>query len=98
MVDRSTMRIPIPARTNYPEKLLLGIRPEDVKLTQSGQFTGKVSLVEPLGVETIVHIRAGEQTLLSIVPGTAPYGIDNDIQFDLASDRLHVFGLDGSRI
>ncbi|MEO8609941.1 MAG: ABC transporter ATP-binding protein [Chloroflexota bacterium] len=98
VVDRSTLRIPVPARSNFPDKLLLGIRPEDVKLTRSGQFSGKVSLVEPLGVETIVHIRAGEQTLLSIVPGTAPFGIDNDIQFDLANDRLHVFGLDGIRI
>jgi multiple sugar transport system ATP-binding protein len=97
-VDHSTLRIPIPARANLPDKLLLGIRPEDVKLTQGGQFSGKVSLVEPLGVETIVHIRVGDQMLLSIVPGTSPYGIETDIRFDLAVDRLHVFGMDGARI
>ena len=97
-IDRSAMHVPIPANAKLADKLLLGIRPEDVKLVPDGQFSGSIALVEPLGVETIVHIRTGEQTLLSIVPGTAPFGIDADIRFDLARDRLHYFGMDGARI
>jgi multiple sugar transport system ATP-binding protein len=97
MVQNSTVSVPIPANAKMSEKLLLGIRPEDVKLDEGGQYTGKVSLVEPLGVETIVHIRSGEQTLLSIVPGAAPYGIDTDIHFDVVRERLHFFGTDGVR-
>jgi multiple sugar transport system ATP-binding protein len=98
VIEKSTVSVPIAARTSLPQKLLLGIRPEDVKLSEGGRYSGKVSLVEPLGVETIVHIRAGEQTFLSIVPGAAPYGIDSDIQFDVAKERIHLFGIDGVRL
>lgn len=97
-VDRSGLHVPLPAEAKLTDKLLLGIRPEDVKLVPNGEFSGNVSLVEPLGVETIVHIRSGEQTLLSIAPGTSPFGIDTEIRFDLARDRLHYFGMDGARI
>src|SRR5687768_6247268 len=47
MVQNSTVSVPIPANAKMSEKLLLGIRPEDVKLDEGGQYTGKVSLVEP---------------------------------------------------
>jgi len=98
MIENSTVSVPVPARASLPEKMLLGIRPEDVKLGAGGRYVGRVSLIEPLGVETIVHIRAGEKTFLSIVPGAAPYGIDSDIHFDVAHERLHLFGLDGVRL
>jgi multiple sugar transport system ATP-binding protein len=84
--------------TTLPEHFQLGIRPEDIELGEGGPFTGRVMLTEPLGVETIIHLRVGELTLLSIVPGVAPYGIDTDIRFDIARDRLHFFAPDGKRI
>ncbi len=96
-VKNSTVQMPLPNGNTMPETLLLGIRPEDIRLGQGGEFAGKVILTEPLGVETIVHIRAGEQIFLSSVPGTAPYGVDTDIHFDVARDRLHFFRPDGVR-
>lgn len=84
---------------NLPERFIVGVRPEDVRLDGGGQFTGRVALTEPLGVETIVHIRCGGQMLLSVVPGTVPYGeVDATIQFDIARDRLHFFSTDGARL
>jgi multiple sugar transport system ATP-binding protein len=82
-----------------PEQFIVGIRPEDVRLDGEGQFTGQVTLTEPLGVETIVHIRCGDLTLLSVMPGTAPYGaVDASIRFDIARERLHFFSTDGARL
>ena len=81
-----------------PDQFLFGVRPEDVALNENGTFAGRVILIEPLGVESIIHLRIGEQVLLSVVPGVAPYGIDTNIQFDIAPDRLHFFDLDGKRI
>lgn len=83
---------------NLPEHFLLGIRPEDIRLSGEGAFAGKVTLTEPLGVETIVHVRSGEQVLLSVVPGTVPYGVDTDVRFDIVRERLHFFAVDGGRI
>ena len=82
-----------------PDRLMVGIRPEDVRPADEGAFSGQVALTEPLGVETIVHIRCGDLTLLSVVPGTAPYGeVDASIRFDIVRERLHFFSLDGKRL
>jgi multiple sugar transport system ATP-binding protein len=96
VVENSTLRLPSPAA--MPPQLLLGIRPEDVKVDGAGVFAGKITLIEPLGVETIIHIRAGEQTLLSIVPGATTLRIHDDVRFDVNTQRLHYFDAAGLRI
>jgi multiple sugar transport system ATP-binding protein len=96
VVQRSDLRLPAPG--NAPEHLLLGIRPEDIRLAADGQYAGQVSLLEPLGVETIIHITSGEQTLLSIVPGSAHTRIGDNVRFNIVRERLHYFGLDGVRV
>ena len=90
----SFAHVPVP----HGEHFTLGIRPEDVVISSTGKFSGQVGLIEPLGVETIIHIRSGELVLLSIVPGTMTYGIDSEIRFDIAPERLHFFGEDGKRL
>jgi multiple sugar transport system ATP-binding protein len=81
-----------------PADFLIGIRPEDVRLGSDGAFSGRITLTEPLGVETIIHVRSGDQVLLSVVSGAAPFGIGTDIRFDIARERLHFFNRDGARI
>ncbi|MGC8874132.1 MAG: hypothetical protein ACP5SI_06750, partial [Chloroflexia bacterium] len=63
-----------------------------------GQFVGEIVLTEPLGVETILHIRSGTQKLLSIVPGMSGLCIGEGVRFDLVSERLHFFRHDGTRV
>jgi len=96
-VDKSPLDVPIP-EGYMPERLLLGVRPEDIRLESNGQFTGTVALTEPLGVETILHITAGEQTLVSVGPGVAAYVLGGSVRFNLARERLHYFDLDGKRL
>jgi len=55
-------------------------------------------LIEPLGVETILHIRSGEQSLLSIVAGMTNLRIGDEVRFDINRNRLHYFQSDGVRI
>ena len=62
--------MPVPAGRTLPDKLLVGIRPEDISArSRRASSAARVALTEPLGVETIVHIQSGEQMLLSLVPG-----------------------------
>jgi multiple sugar transport system ATP-binding protein len=96
-IQNSDLHLPLNGTLQGGE-VLVGIRPEDVQLREGGNFAGRVILTEPLGVETIVHVRCGGQTLLSIVPGIAPYGVDTTVHFDIANDRLHLFGRDGARV
>jgi multiple sugar transport system ATP-binding protein len=96
-VKHSALNLPAP-QLNLPDDFLVGVRPEDVKLNPQGKFSGQVELVEPLGVETILHVKSGEQTLLSLIPGIADLRIGAEIHFDLSQEKLHWFGQDHMRI
>ena len=89
----------LPAASNsLPASFTLGVRPEDIVPHSEGIFSGRVGLTEPLGVETILHIQSGQQTLLSLVPGMTHLGIDDEVRFNIAAERLHYFNRDGQRI
>jgi multiple sugar transport system ATP-binding protein len=76
----------------------LGVRPEDVQPRPDGAFAGRVALSEPLGAETVLHIRAGEQMVTSMVPGLALYTVGDELRFDIARERLHLFDTRGARV
>lgn len=97
-VRDTQIQVDIPATHSVPDEIVLGIRPEDIRLNPQGAFAGEVALLEPLGVETIIHIRVEQQTLLSVVPGVAGYRIGDSVHFDVVRDRLHLFNTDGQRI
>ncbi|MCS7220983.1 MAG: ABC transporter ATP-binding protein [Anaerolineae bacterium] len=97
-VVNSTLRLPAPAGSELPPIFLLGVRPEDVQVCHDGEFSGEIALIEPLGVETILHIKAGKQTLLSIAPGMTPLRVGDPVRFSILRERLHYFRSDGMRI
>ena len=76
---------------NLPTDFILGIRPEDVRPDPAGLFAGEVALIEPLGVETLVHIKIGEQTVVSTVPGISALRRGDNMQFGIVRERLHFF-------
>ena len=81
-----------------PDQVLLGIRPEDIDPAPDGQFVGEVMLKEPLGVETIIHIKSREQTITSLISGTTDARIGDKIKFNIIQERLHCFDPAGQRI
>ncbi|MDX1995576.1 MAG: ABC transporter ATP-binding protein [bacterium] len=93
----SGLHVEAPKNGKVPEQVLVGIRPEDVK-PGSGSYRGQIVLTEPLGVETILHIRAGSQTLLSVVPGTSTFRLHEEVPFSLAPERIHYFDMSGARL
>lgn len=97
-IPNSTIKLPVPTSKNLPASFLLGVRPEDVRPSEGGTLVGRVGLIEPLGVETVIHIRSGEQSLTSIISGMTNLRIGDDVQYDIALDRLHYFDADGKRI
>jgi multiple sugar transport system ATP-binding protein len=76
---------------DLPANFILGIRPEDVRPDDQGDFSGQVTLIEPLGVETILHIKVGESILLSNVAGMSSWRIGDTIRFNIIRERLHFF-------
>jgi multiple sugar transport system ATP-binding protein len=88
----------VPENLDLPESFELGIRPENVILSPEGEFSGKVKLLEPLGVETIVHISNGEKEITSLITGLIKLDIGEDIRFNIDRNRLHYFTSEGNRI
>jgi multiple sugar transport system ATP-binding protein len=74
-----------------PTDFVLGVRPEDVHPRADGDFPGEVTLIEPLGVETILHIKSGGQVLLSTVSGMPHWKIGEQIRFNIVREHLHFF-------
>ncbi|RVT83331.1 sn-glycerol-3-phosphate ABC transporter ATP-binding protein UgpC [Rhodobacteraceae bacterium CCMM004] len=85
-----------------PEGVQLGIRPEHLSLTPAGgaQATGRVLNAEPLGAETLVHLKMADGTLTTVrQDGTAPIPAEGDtvgLAWDAGVQML--FDADGRRI
>jgi multiple sugar transport system ATP-binding protein len=98
-VTGSELRLPLgPTLRGLPASLTLGVRPEDVQPAEDGVFSGQVALIEPLGVETILHIQNGAQTLLSIVSGITHWRVGDVVRFNIVGERLHYFDGAGNRV
>ncbi len=97
-VANSAIHLPVPEGGDLPASFTLGVRPEDVKPDPEGNFPGEIALIEPLGVETILHIKSGNQTLLSLIPGLTDLQRGDEVRFNIVRERLHYFQEDGTRI
>jgi multiple sugar transport system ATP-binding protein len=96
-VADSGLTVPAP-RLPLPASFLLGIRPEDIRPDPKGTFMAKLNLIEPLGVETILHLRSGKLSLVGLVPGMATQKVGEEIRFEIVREKLHFFTPEGNRI
>ncbi|MCL6510014.1 MAG: ABC transporter ATP-binding protein [Anaerolineae bacterium] len=90
-VSDSMIQLPAPDHAALPDTFTLGFRPEDVQISPDGDLSGQVTLLEPLGVETIVHIRSGRHSILSTVSGIADFTIGSEVRYHIVRERLHFF-------
>jgi multiple sugar transport system ATP-binding protein len=97
-IQDSDLHLPMPAEYDLPAQVLMGIRPEDIVLDPQGRFVGEIILTEPLGVQTVLHIRSGQQTLLSLIPGMTSLRIGDEAHFNIRSEQVHCFTLEGNRV
>ena len=98
-ITASSVHLPLPATgESLPPTFTLGIRPEDVQPASDGAFVGQVVLIEPLGVETILHLKSGDQTLLSIVSGMTRAHVNDTLRFNIVRENLHYFDGNGARV
>jgi ABC-type sugar transport system ATPase subunit len=98
-VQDTELKLPVvESDVNLPDSFTLGVRPEDIQLQPDGEFTGEAALVEPLGVETVIHLDVGAHTIISLVSGLTNVKIGDLVRFNVIRERLHYFNDDGNRI
>jgi multiple sugar transport system ATP-binding protein len=98
----STVRLTVQEtiQSVLPTSFQFGIRAEDIHLenAESGHFNGEIILAEPLGTQTIIHIKSGEQTLICSQAGISGLKLGDTVHFNLNIERAHYFSIDGARI
>jgi ABC-type sugar transport system ATPase subunit len=88
---------------SLPDKVIVGVRPEDVRVSPRPSdgyvIPAQVSVIENLGMETVVDIFLGTDLIKAVVPPTQRLdeGEPAWLQFDLT--RIHFFDPDsGNRL
>jgi multiple sugar transport system ATP-binding protein len=98
-IPNSPIQVPVDGSSkNLPGEFILGVRPEDIHPSPQGEYVGEIVLIEPLGVETVIHVQSGERILQSLVPGSTTHQIGEDLRYEIIRDRLHFFDKDGRRV
>jgi len=74
------------------DNVLLGIRPEHLDLsTGLVLLKGVVDVIEPLGSDTMLVCKIGDQEFSARIPADFPIDRGQEIQFSVESNRLHLF-------
>ncbi len=91
--------------TDGAEKAIqVGVRPHDLSLEplppqSSCVLAGRVSLLEPFGSRTDVHVEltSGEKCILC-APPHSPYWVNEEVRVHVSLEKLHLFGPDGAAL
>jgi multiple sugar transport system ATP-binding protein len=72
--------------------VILGIRPEDLRLTEpGGGIPATVELAEPLGSELLLHVRAAGTDLTARLPAAVPPVSGSPVHLAVDPGRMHFF-------
>ncbi len=74
------------------DNILLGIRPEHLELsTNLVLIKGIADVIEPLGSDTMIICKIGDQELSARIPADFPIARGQEIKFSVEPNRLHLF-------
>ncbi|MEO8848272.1 MAG: sn-glycerol-3-phosphate ABC transporter ATP-binding protein UgpC [Casimicrobiaceae bacterium] len=93
------VRLPIgdSVDTQVDQRVLYGVRPEDVEIVPRDGTPASVLLVEPTGADQQVHVRFGNHSLCLIVDRRNVIGPGDQIQFRARHGSVHLFDLGSGR-
>ena len=89
----------IGGRRNSP--ITVGVRPRGLSpVAEAGAATisGRVDLIEPMGAETLVHLRIGENDLRVVTGRGYPVRVGDTLHVAPTPGQVHLFDHDGMRI
>ncbi|MFM8747801.1 MAG: ABC transporter ATP-binding protein [Aestuariivirga sp.] len=95
------MEIPAAAEgVSLGGQLTLGIRPEHIRRSAPGEgrVVGQVELVELLGAQTTLEVRAGPATVSAVLAGTETPRTGDTVSLDFSAGDCHLFGEDGNAL
>ena len=79
------------------QKLLLGIRPEDITIEENGKLKGKVYSTLPSGMETIVKIDFNGTILTSVIFRGSDFQVGKEISVNFNESRYILFDAENGK-
>jgi multiple sugar transport system ATP-binding protein len=81
-------------------KLVLGIRPEHLRLDAAGpaQLSGVVTVAERLGSETFLHVQVADHSFIARADGQSVHAVGDRVCLNFDPDQAHLFVPDGRRL
>jgi len=90
---RTELKIPINPKSEEMAKLgevVLGIRPEDIEIVESGDFTGEIVSLENLGRSVLIYLKTSGGEEIKIVAGNN-FRVGSNIAARLKTDKILFF-------
>ena len=85
--------------TGQTGPVTVGIRPDDLRVTDGpGSFEGRITVLEPLGSETLAYVDIGGAEVVARADGRTPPALGAVVQLAVDPANLHLFGPDGVAI
>jgi len=75
-------------------EVTIGMRPSELRPVADGKpalLNGVVSVVEPLGAETLIYVDVGEVEVIATVPGRTPPRPGDRVRLNIEQEEIHVF-------
>jgi multiple sugar transport system ATP-binding protein len=85
-------------------EVALGVRPEDlveIREAEAGGtpgFTAKVEAAEPMGAETLVYLRVGDQPFIARMASDHHYRIDSQVRVAIRPGKARLFNADSGAV
>jgi len=103
-VESPGLRVKVPAdrsehlRAYKGQHVTLGVRPEDIHVASGADaaertFDAVVEVVEPLGSEILLNVKAGPNSMVARVDPLVRVKVHEPVRLALAPERLHFFDL-----
>ncbi|KQT85272.1 sn-glycerol-3-phosphate ABC transporter ATP-binding protein UgpC [Aurantimonas sp. Leaf443] len=85
--------IPVPAGTaaRPGQKTILGIRPNDLKVTGSGPISGRLILAETTGSDVHLHVDVDGRDTVAVVPRAERLQPGAPVSLTVAPEAIHLF-------
>ena len=78
---------------------VLGVRPEFLRLSDSGAIEGEIYSAMPTGMESTIKIRLGNFLLTGVVFGNTLFKLGEKVRLSISSDGIMLFDrISGERI
>ncbi|MFZ6777970.1 ABC transporter ATP-binding protein [Undibacterium sp. Ji83W] len=73
------------------QEVIVGIRPEHMHLQVDGAYSGKLSLVEPMGNHQLLWLNMGSLQLCLLDHENRQFKLEDKVRFDINTDKVSLF-------